>query len=148
MAHVQHSSVIPIHKHDLYEFLSDYRKRTRIMPPDIVLELTSLPLDLKKGAEHEFKLTRFGLSYSLSLIVESCEQDQSIIERAQFSYFEEWVNSIRFEDHGEKATLLTNAIDYKIPFGVLGALADDLFIKKDMQRILEFSHNKIKSFFT
>jgi ligand-binding SRPBCC domain-containing protein len=118
------------------------------MPPDIELELTSVPIDLKKGSEYEFKITRFGLSYAFTVNIEACEPGQLIVERAQFSFFEEWVNTTRFEEHSESSTLLTNIIDYQLPLGILGTLADDLFVRKDLLRILQFSHRKLKSFFT
>lgn len=147
MAHVQYSSVIPVSKNDLYDFLSDYRKRPRIMPGDIQLELTSMPTELKSGAKFDFKITRLGLSYSFTVNIEACEPHKSIVEKTQTSFFDEWTNTIMFEEHGENATLLTSIIDYKLPYGVLGTLADDLFVRNDFNRILQFSHSKIKSFF-
>lgn len=147
MAHVQHSSVIPVSKNDLYEFLSDYRKRPRIMPPDIGLELTSVPSELKVGAKYDFKITRYGLGYAFTVNIESCVSGESIVEKTKTSFFDEWTNTILFEEHGENATLLTSIMDYTLPYGVLGTLADDLFVKGDLLRILTFSHNKIKSFF-
>lgn len=147
MAHVQHSSVIPVSRSDLFEFLSDYRKRPRIMPGDISLELTSLPVELKTGAHYDFKITRFGLSQALKVDIESVEPGKSIVEKTKSPFVEEWMNTILFEDHGEKSTLLTTMVDYKLPYGVLGTLADDLFVRGDLRRILVYSHNKIKSFF-
>jgi ribosome-associated toxin RatA of RatAB toxin-antitoxin module len=147
MAHVQYSSVIPVSKDDLFDFLSDYRKRPRIMPPDVQLELTSVPLDLKTGAKYDFKITRFGLSYAFTVTIEECEPKVRIVEKTQTAFFEEWTNTILFEEHGENATRLTSIMDYRLPYGVLGTLADDLFVKGDLMRIITFSHNKLKSFF-
>jgi ligand-binding SRPBCC domain-containing protein len=147
MAHIQHSVVIPVARKDLFEFISDYKKRTRLMPPDLSLELTSIPLELKKGAEHDFKISRWGLNYSFTLLVEHVEAGESFTERSQFGVFEEWVNTFKLEDHGENSTLLTNIIDYKLPLGVVGTLMDDLWMKNDMSRILSFAHKKLKSFF-
>lgn len=147
MAHVQHSSVIPVSKNDLFDFLSDYRKRPRIMPPDISLELTSVPGELKAGVIYDFKITRYGMSYAFAVNIENCIKGSTIVEKSQTSFFDEWTNTILFEEHGEKATLLTSIMEYKLPYGVLGTLADDLFVKGDLLRILTYSHNKIKSFF-
>lgn len=147
MAHIQSSVVIPISKTDLYDFLSDYRKRPRLMPPDISLELTSAHQELKKGAEHSFKVSRWGGFYNFSMHVESVTPYEYFTERAQFGVFEEFVNTFKFEDHGENASLLTNIIDYTLPMGVLGTLLDDLWLKKDMARILHYGHKKLRSFF-
>lgn len=147
MAHVQHSSVIPVSKNDLFDFLSDYRKRPRIMPSDIILELTSVPVDLAPKAQYEFKITRFGLSFSFTVTIEAVEDKKTIVEKTSTAFVEELTNTILFEEHGESSTLLTTMVDYKLPYGVLGTLADDLFVRGDIKRILVFSHNKIKSFF-
>lgn len=147
MAHVQYSSVIPVAKNDLFEFLSDYRKRPRIMPGDISLELTSVPVELKTGVNYDFKITRFGLSYAFTVNIENMEPGKIIVEKTQTSFFEEWTNTILLEEHGDNATLLTSIMDYKLPYGLLGTLADDLFVRGDLLRILTFSHNKLKSFF-
>lgn len=147
MAHIQHSVVIPVARKDLFEFIADYKKRMRLMPPDLQLELTSVPLELKKGCEHDFKITRWGLNYSFTLVVENVEPNEGFTERSQFGVFEEFLNTFKLEDHGENSTLLTNIIDYKLPIGVLGTLLDDLWLKNDMNRILVFAHKKLKSFF-
>jgi ribosome-associated toxin RatA of RatAB toxin-antitoxin module len=147
MAHVQFSSVIPVSKNDLFDFLSDYRKRPRIMPTDIQLELTSVPLELKTGTHYDFKMTRYGLSYAFPVEIEFCEPKNKIVEKSNSYFFAEWTNTIIFEEHSEDSTLLTTIIDYKMPYGILGTLADDLFVRNDLTRILHFSHNKIKSFF-
>jgi ribosome-associated toxin RatA of RatAB toxin-antitoxin module len=147
MAHVQFSSVIPVSKDDLFDFLSDYRKRPRIMPTDIQLELTSMPVELKTGAHYDFKMTRFGFSYAFPVDIEFCEPKTKIIEKATSSFFEEFTNTILFEEHSKDSTLLTTIIDYKMPYGVLGTLADDLFVRSDLARILQFNHKKVKSFF-
>jgi hypothetical protein len=117
------------------------------MPGDIQLELTSLPVELKTGAQYNFKITRFGLSQALQVDIESVEPGKSIVEKAKTSFVDDWANTIIFEEHGENSTLLTTMIDYKLPYGILGTLADDLFVRNDLKRVLIYSHNKIKSFF-
>lgn len=117
------------------------------MPGDISLELTSVPVELKQGAHYDFKITRFGMGYAFTVQIEKCEPGKMIVEKTQTAFFEEWTNSILFEEHGENSTLLTSIMDYQLPYGVLGTLADDLFVRGDLLRILTFSHNKLKSFF-
>ena len=106
-----------------------------------------MPVELKTGAHYDFKMTRFGLSYNFTVEIEACEPKNKIVEKTNTSFFEEWINTIIFEEHGENSTLLTTIIDYKMPYGILGTLADDLFVRNDLTRILQFSHAKIKSFF-
>jgi hypothetical protein len=55
---------------------------------------------------------------------------------------------MRFEEHGENETLVTDLVDYQIPLGLLGYLADDLLIKGDMRRLLSARLEKAKEHFS
>lgn len=147
MSHIQHSVLIPVHRNDLFEFISDYKKRVRLLPPDILLELTSIPSDLKNNANYDFKMNRFGLSYSFSLNIENINLRVGFTEKTHGGIFSSWSNTFQLEEQKNNSTLLTNIIEYKLMFGVLGTLVDDLWLKNDMKRILQFSQTKLLSFF-
>ena len=53
---------------------------------------------------------------------------------------------MKFEDHGEGYTLVTDLVDYTLPFGILGNLSDDLFVKSDMTRILRSRLERVDEF--
>jgi hypothetical protein len=49
---------------------------------------------------------------------------------------------MKFEEHGPTQTLVTDIVEYEIPFGILGKLADDFFIRHDLKNILEHRLNR------
>ena len=46
----------------------------------------------------------------------------------------------------EGKTKMYEVFDYESPFGILGKLADNLFLKSYMKRFLETRNNKIKAY--
>jgi hypothetical protein len=54
---------------------------------------------------------------------------------------------MKFEEHGEHSTLVTDIVDYQVPLGIFGHLADDLILKSDMNRVLSQRLGKAKEHF-
>ncbi len=148
MGHVQHSAVIEAPRGVVFEFLADYKNRPLLMPKsDIEMELVSPDTKIKKGAEYEVKITRFGIHYPLTYIIEDCDEPHYFIERQISGAFEEWLHTFKFEEHSEKSTLVTNIIDYSLPLGLLGTLLDDLYVRADIKRILINAHQNLQNHF-
>jgi ligand-binding SRPBCC domain-containing protein len=61
--------------------------------------------------------------------------------------FTAWTHTMKFEEHGESETLVTDLVDYQVPLGLFGFLADDLLIKGDMRRVLAARLQKAKEHF-
>ena len=59
------------------------------------------------------------------------------------------VKSFKHEHHFEEAnaeTLMKDVFDYQSPFGILGRLADKLFLEKYMTALLEKRNVAVKGF--
>jgi ligand-binding SRPBCC domain-containing protein len=148
MGHVQHSVVIEAPRAEVFQFLSDYKNRSLVLPKsDLEMELVSPNSPIKKGAEYEVKITRYGIHYPLTYIIEDCDQPSYFIERQISGVFEEWLHTFKFEEHSETSTLVTNIVDYSLPLGILGTLLDDLYVKADIKRILIRSHDNLQKHF-
>ncbi len=141
MAHFEYSSVIPTAKNSVFEFICNIKNLPLIMPPDYKIELTSPPSSLKKGEEYEIKVSRFGISVVMNMTLEEAAENEMIRERQSQGPFSQWIHTHKVDDHGE-GTLMTDIIDFDVSFGILGKLAQDLFINRDLERIFRFRHEK------
>jgi ligand-binding SRPBCC domain-containing protein len=61
-----------------------------------------------------------------------------IVDRMLAGPFPSWVHQHRFEDLGDGTTRLTDHVDYHLPFGVLGALADRVVVRRLMDGMFRF----------
>lgn len=147
MAHLQISQVLPATRMESFEFLTSPKDLPGLLQPQIEAELLSPDVPLQRGQELHFMMTRMGMSQSVRLRIEDVLKGSRLTYRQVEGLFMSWTHTMRFEEHGEKSTIVTDIIDYEMPFGILGTLADDLLVKGDMTRILESRLLKAKEHF-
>lgn len=145
MAHLQYSSILSHPRSTVFSYMKDYSHLPQLMPQGITLELTAPPIRMQKGAEYEFRLSRFGIHNIWSVKIEDYQENQLFVERQILGVFDSWIHTVRFEDHGEKNTRLSHFIEYTMPFGLLGRLADDLILRRELMRIFETGHERLKA---
>ena len=146
MAHFEFSSVIEGGRKDVFDYVSDMASLPEIMSEDYKIEYTSPLTKLKKGSEYEIRLTRIGISLLWGIVIEDLVPGEFVRDRQNHGPFSLWVHTQKFDDHG-KGTLLTDLIEYDVPFGLIGKLADDIFVRRDLQRIINHRHIKIAEHF-
>ncbi len=148
MAHLQVSQLIPASRLLTFDFLTNPKELPSLLEPAIEVEVLTPEIPLQRGCELHFMMTRLGLSQSVRLRIEDVLRGTRLTYRQVEGLFATWTHSIRFEDHGENATLVTDIVDYTIPFGVLGSLADDLIVKNDIEKLLSSRLSKAKEHFS
>lgn len=141
MAHFEYSSVLNASRKSVFEFFTDMKNLGRIMPGDYKIEPTAPLGKMKKGMEYEVRLTRFGISVLWGIVIEEFNSEVLFRDRQTHGPFAFWVHTHKFEDHGQ-GTLLTDMIEYDVPFGLLGKLADDLYVRRELQRVFSQRHRK------
>jgi ligand-binding SRPBCC domain-containing protein len=92
-------------------------------------------------------MTRFGLSQSIRFRIEDVLRGSRLSYRQSEGIFSSWNHTMKFEEHGEHFTLVTDIVDYQVPLGIFGHLADDLILKSDMNRVLSQRLGKAKEHF-
>ncbi|MBK9294057.1 MAG: SRPBCC family protein [Oligoflexia bacterium] len=142
MAHFEYSSIIPAPKEKVFDFYSDFKNIPSLMPEDYKITPESPLLKIKKGSEIEARCSKFGISVLWKIIIEEVDPPSMFRERQVFGPFSLWVHTRRFEDHSQ-GTLLIDSIEYDLAFGILGKLAQDLYVSKELKRVFEFRHKEI-----
>ena len=137
MAHIQLSELIEAPRSEVFEYLTTPSNQPFLLEPAIHVEALSPDLQMKRGDELHFNMTRFGLSQSIRFRIEDVLPGSRLTYRQTEGVFATWTHTMKFEEHNEKTTLVTDLVDYQLPLGLLGFLADDLLIKRDMSRILQ-----------
>ncbi|MCC7405379.1 MAG: hypothetical protein IT288_13355 [Bdellovibrionales bacterium] len=92
---------------------------------------------MQKGAEFTYLMTRVGISQQVRFRVEDVTRGTALVYRQTEGVFRKWVHTQKFTTHGKNETLVTDVVDYELPFGLVGHLLDDLLFRRDLRRILE-----------
>ena len=67
-------------------------------------------------------------------------EQQYFVDEQRFGPYSMWHHEHWFEETEEGKTLMKDKVSYKIPFGPLGHLAQQLFIKKQLHGIFEYRY--------
>jgi ligand-binding SRPBCC domain-containing protein len=137
MAHLQVSAIVPGARQEVFQFLCSPDRLPHLLKDHIEVEMVRGADALRRGAEFEFTMTRFGFTQPVRLRVEDVLKGSRITYRQAEGLFADWIHTSKFEDHGENQTLVTDFVDYSVPFGLFGHLADDVFLRRDLKGVLE-----------
>lgn len=147
MGHVQTSKVIPADSNALYAFLADLQNVSELLGGRLAVEFPRTPPQTRAQAEFEVMLTRFHVTVRVIARVEEAVPGERIAYRQISGFFRQWHHLMLIREHGPGQSVLTDIVEFKMPGGLLGSLADDLIVKGDLTRLLEFRATKIAEHF-
>src|SRR5690554_8177695 len=132
----------------LFFFFSSRRRHTRcgrdwssnVCSSDLRIEgLIGLNESVTWRAKH------FGIYQQLSSKITAYKRPHYFVDEMQKGIFKSFKHQHLFtvEDH---RTIMTDIFDYTAPLGILGQIADQIFLKKYMTRLLQQRNQVIKEF--
>lgn len=136
MAHFEHSSIINAPRAEVYAFVTDLTNLETILPQDYRVLNAPKRMELSKGMEFPIRLSRFGVSVEWKIVVEDFTSNEFYRYRQSQGPYSHWVHTEKFEDHAQ-GTLITSIVDFELPFGVLGKLAEDLILPGELKRVFD-----------
>lgn len=137
MAHLQVQKVIPGSQFQVFEYLTSPAMLPEQLSPMIKVSWQNPGVELQQGAEFLFLMERYGVEQTVRYTVDKFVLGHSLTYRQVSGIFATWQHTMKFEDHGNGQTLVSDIVDYEMPFGLLGRLADDFYMHREVQKILE-----------
>ncbi len=137
MEHVERSVVIAAPIERVFSFHDDTRNLLAITPPHLKVDITAMGTP---GPGYEVTLTvRFLGLIPMRWHVRITEHVPPVrMTDVQVSGpFRSWTQVRRLREV-EGGTELTDVVDYEVPFGVLGRLADTLFIRRQIRSMFAY----------
>ena len=97
------------------------------------------------GEQVSWRAKHFGITQTLTSKITAFDPPNSFTDEMVQGVFKGFKHEHTFESQDEH-TVMTDIFDYKSPLGLLGKLADYLFLKKYMTRLLEKRNETINEF--
>lgn len=149
MSYIQISTLLPWPREKVFAALSRPENLRNSWRGDVDVEIlgkdeVGKDENFKRGSEVLFRMSRFGISQPLSLQVTEWQPPSSLSLRQTEGPFKHWVQTIKLESHSETASLVSQSIDYALPFGLIGYLADDLIIRSELERLMQLHLDRLK----
>lgn len=139
---------LPISKKEAWDFLSDPKNLKVITPDHMGFHITSgANRAMYAGQIIQYVVKPFA-GYSTKWVTEitHVKEGEYFVDEQRFGPYELWHHK-HFLSEVDGGTLMEDIIDYKIPFGILGQLAQPLLVKKQLKQIFEYRENKLNELF-
>lgn len=142
-------SVLPYSPADLWALHQSAEVIPKLNPPGTKVQVLSPPeeLGVRVGAVHKLKMVKYGLPTVWHAEIVEVEAPHRFVDVARKSPFRSWRHEHAFLPHDE-GVLLRDTIDYEMPLGPLGSLADALFVRRDLEQTFEHRHRITRELLT
>lgn len=98
---------------------------------------------MELGDTVTWEAVHFGFRQRLTSKITAFDRPRMFVDEMQRGAFKRWHHTHLFEPV-DGGTLMTDEVDYASPLGVLGDVADALFLKSYMTRLLETRNGYIR----
>jgi ligand-binding SRPBCC domain-containing protein len=138
-AHVlEREQPVPRPLDEVFPFFARARNLERITPPWLRFEvLTPEPVELRPGAQIEYRLRLHGVPIRWLTRIERFEPGRGFVDRQVRGPYRLWVHRHEFEPRGG-STLVRDRVRYVLPFGIVGAAAHLAIVRRELARIFDF----------
>jgi ligand-binding SRPBCC domain-containing protein len=149
-SHYQFSSVqyLKTDLKSIWKFASSPKNLTKITPDYMSFNITSNIKDqIYPGMIISYNVSPI-LKIKLNWVTEITHvvENKYFIDEQRIGPYSLWHHQHFFEADGDEVKM-TDIVTYKPPFGLIGRLANKLFIKKQLESIFEFRRSKMNQIF-
>lgn len=133
----------------LWQFFSNPKNLSAITPAYMNFRITS---DITDHGIHAGQIITYKVSPILNIPlswmteITEVEQHKYFIDEQKKGPYQLWRHKHVFEEK-EGKVLMTDIVHYQLPLGFMGNIAHTIFVKRQLQNIFDFRHQKIEAFF-
>ena len=135
----RYESLVKADIHAVWEFHSSAEALRTLTPPNRNVKLLSSDLSVHEGAIHAFQVRVGPFRITWRAQLSAVDSPHGFLDTAVQSPFRTWTHKHEFIAHPD-GTLIRDSIEYEVPFGILGAVANRLFVSKEIDRLFAFRH--------
>ena len=129
----------------LWAFLSTPLNLNELTPPDLHFKILSqVPEKMYNGLVilYEIQIPVFGKRRWLTEI-KHIQDGAFFVDEQRLGPYRLWYHQHRIEPFEEGKTRMTDCVFYQLPFGIIGKLVHELWVKKMLEEIFDFRTRRL-----
>ncbi len=143
------TSLIQADIHEVWDFFSKPENLNELTPSDIQFEI--LPdqnlTKMYAGMIIHYKISPFsGIKFRWTTEITHCKEQTYFVDEQRFGPYSLWHHQHHFVKQGDHV-LMTDIVNYALPMGVFGRIAQALFIRKKLNGIFSYRKKRIDEIF-
>jgi ligand-binding SRPBCC domain-containing protein len=146
--HLERSLFIPHPRKEVFAFFTDAENLERITPAFLHFHiLTPRPIVMKAGTLIDYQLRLFSVPFRWRTRIETFEPFSSFTDVQLSGPYRRWHHCHEFHE-GSGGTIMRDRVDYELPFGPLGTLAQAFFVRRAVEQIFNHRNTTITKIFS
>jgi len=146
---LKRKQILPISLEQAWEFFSSPFNLAKITPPDMGFQVKLVrPEDkMYPGMIIAYRVSPL-LNIPMSWVTEitHVQEPYYFVDEQRFGPYSLWHHQHHFREVAEGVEMI-DIVSYKIPFGILGDLANALFVRKRLDYIFDYRYQTLEKMF-
>ncbi len=131
-------TVLPLLRAEVFEFFSKAENLGRITPPTLGFDIhTPLPVVMGNGTLIDYTVKLHGIPIRWRSKITRWNPGVEFVDEQVKGPYAMWVHTHRFRDV-PGGTEISDAVKYKLPFGVLGRIAHFCLVRRELEGIFAY----------
>jgi hypothetical protein len=132
---------------EVFAFFSRPENLEELTPPLLRFQiLTPSPVPMAEGALIDYRIRIFGIPTRWRTLIETYEPGVRFVDVQVKGPYALWRHEHLFEGR-EGGTLITDRVEYHLPFGPLGTMAHALWIQRTLRHIFDYRQEAVAALF-
>ncbi len=132
---------------EVFAFFADAANLERMTPPQLGFTiLTPQPIEMKKGAQIDYRIKLYGIPMKWKTVIEEYDPDDRFIDVQLKGPYAMWRHTHTFVDV-EGGTQLGDRVVYELPFGPLGRVVHAAFVRRQLAQIFDHRERVMRELF-
>ena len=133
----------------VFPFFADAGNLEAITPPWLGFQiLTPRPIEMAAGTLIEYRLRLHGVPVRWLTRIEAWEPGTRFVDAQVRGPYRLWHHTHEFAPDGAGGTIMRDTVRYRLPFGVLGAVAHRAFVARDLAAIFDHRARRVAASLT
>lgn len=130
-------------REEVFAFFADAANLQAITPSFLDFRiLTPMPVRMAPGLFLDYRLRLFRMPFSWRTVIEEYDPPHAFVDVQRKGPYRRWHHTHRFEEVAE-GTLMLDVVEYEMPFGFLGLVVHELFVRRTLDRIFDYRRKRI-----
>jgi len=145
---LERSMPVPVALQDAFEFFKDPQNLARITPPWLNFRITSPgPISMRQGTEIAYQIRWLGLPLKWKSVITEYEPPFFFVDEQASGPYALWRHRHEFKP-SEYGALVSDHVEYALPFGLIGRLAHRIAVRRQLQEIFDYRQQALAGIFT